>query len=60
MKKHLSLALLTLSIFSINLLPARATSEKLENSSETSESVVYGGGQWCVQVPWMGIFCWDL
>lgn len=56
MKQQLSLVLLTLSIFSINLLPAQAATKNRENS----KSVIFGDGQWCVQVPSMGIFCWDL
>ena len=60
MKKQLSLALLTLSIFSFNFLPAQAATDNLENNSENSKSAIFGSGQWCVQVPWMGIFCWDL
>lgn len=50
MKKQLSLALLTLNIFSFNVLPAKA---EINNKA-------FSQGQWCVEVPWMGFICWEL
>lgn len=61
MKKQLSFVLLTISVFSLNTLPARtAITENLESAQSQNEFPVIGYGQWCVQLPWMGLFCWDL
>ncbi|MCC0175383.1 hypothetical protein I4641_00110 [Waterburya agarophytonicola K14] len=61
MKKHLSLALLTLNILTLNILPGQAATNSVESdaASEISESTVVTDGNWCVQLPWMGIFCYD-
>lgn len=56
MKKQLSLALLTLSIATLNILPAQAV-EQIANQSQAS---TISSGQWCVWFPWMGELCWDL
>lgn len=63
MKKQLSLAILTLSILGLNILPGQATisiveSERLEENQD--EAILVGDDQWCVELPWMGLFCWDL
>lgn len=63
MKKQLSLAILTLSILGLNILPGQATissveSEPLEENQD--EATLVGDAQWCVELPWMGLFCWDL
>lgn len=65
MKKQLSLALLTLNIFGLNALPARATeiqvSQTSINNTESIESKEYAfftDGEWCVELPWMGLICW--
>ena len=60
MKKQLSLTLLTLSIFSLNIVPTKAATENPKNSATSTESAVLNNGQWCVELPWMGLFCWDL
>lgn len=61
MKKQLSLTLLTLSIFSLNFLPAQAATKKSQSDrTPSTENAILDDGQWCVEVPWMGFFCWDL
>lgn len=60
MKKQLSFALLTLSIVSLNILPAQAADKKTSANPLQNSSKVASENQWCVQVPWMGFFCWDL
>ena len=67
MKKQLSLLLLTLSIFSINILPARAAVRSTSSNSQTnllesnsSKYATINGNKWCAEVPWMGIFCYLL
>ncbi|MBE9045032.1 hypothetical protein IQ255_11550 [Pleurocapsales cyanobacterium LEGE 10410] len=52
MKKQLSFLLLAINIFSFNVLPAQAMSNK--NDSAMSP------GQWCFEMPWMGLFCFYL
>ena len=68
MKKQLSFALLTISIFSINILPGQASTKVI--SSSTERVVVQGkeasikdndkGNEWCAELPWMGLLCWGL
>ncbi len=61
MKKQLSFALLTVSIFSLNILPAKAVdTNNIEITDVQAESKVISDGQWCVELPFMGLFCWDL
>lgn len=71
MHKHLSFALLTISIFGLNALPTIAvestynTKDNLEKLSDREENTdrdyqTIADGQWCVRIPAMGIFCWDL
>ncbi len=55
MKKQLSFALLTVSIFSLNVLPAKAI-----NTIDLKISDAQANAQWCVEIPYMGVFCWDL
>ena len=60
MKKQLSLALLTLSIFSLNILPARAMNNNITGNL-LRESNVFSTGQWCVgRLPLVGFICLDL
>ncbi len=65
MKKQFSLFLLTISIFSINVLPGQAaikvTSASIENQEIESKQSEYGlinGNKWCAEIPWMGLWCW--
>ncbi len=61
MKKQLSFALLSVSIFSLNILPAKAIdTNDLEISNVQAESNAIANAQWCVEIPYMGVFCWDL
>ncbi len=59
MKKQLSLALLTVSIATLNILPAQAV-EEVANQSQTSTLSTVSSGEWCVWFPWMGELCWGL
>jgi hypothetical protein len=58
MKKQLSASLLAISIFGLNVLPATAATNK-DNQTKSSSTAI-ANGQWCVEIPWMGLFCWDL
>ena len=60
MKKQLSCALLTISIFSLNILPAKAEISNIESINNQSDSTVMRNGQLCVEIPWMGLWCWYL
>ncbi len=61
MKKQLSFALLTVSIFSLNVLPAKAIDTiDLKISDAQAKSIAIANAQWCVEIPYMGVFCWDL
>jgi hypothetical protein len=57
MKKQLSSTLLAISIFGLNILPATAATTQ---DSQLKSSSAIANGQWCVEIPWMGVFCWDL
>ena len=50
MKKQLLCVLLTLSTFSLHALPANAAKRQQ----------VAPPGQWCFELPWMGLQCYDL
>ena len=58
MKKQLSLALLTLSIFSLNTLPAKAINNNVVGHS-LSKLNVFSTGQWCMELHWTGLICWN-
>ena len=72
MKKHLSFALLTVNILGLNTLPVTAVEStssisSINNSKKTAteeaterDYQAIADGQWCVRIPAMGIFCWDL
>ncbi len=60
MKKQLSCALLTISIFSLNILPAKAEITNIESINNQNDSKVMRNGQLCVEIPWMGLWCWYL
>lgn len=60
MKKYLSFALLTISIFSLNILPAKAATKNSKSTKAHDHSHVISGGQWCLALPWLGLFCLDL
>ena len=61
MKSSLSFALLTISLFSFHTLPVKAVniSLKVDNKAKDSTKII-DDGQWCVRIPKMGLFCWDL
>jgi|GEM_PF-2149808 len=65
MKKQLSLALLTINILGLNVLPAKAANTQIKQASinntesaKSNESALLTDGEWCVEVPWMGFVCW--
>lgn len=68
MKKQLSFALLTLSIFSINILPGQASTMIIRSSTESvvlqdEQATIKDddkGNKWCAELPWMGLLCWGL
>ena len=49
MKKPLSTVLLAVSIFTLNALPSAASTTNFEAPP----------GQWCFELPGMGILCYD-
>ena len=64
MKKQLSLALLTLNIFTLNILPAKAVDTLGSNSINSTEynnnnesAFLIDGSRWCVEVPWLLFVC---
>ena len=58
MKKQLSCVLLATSIFALNALPVQAA--KKTKISRSNKQLVAFSGQWCFELPWMGLFCYDL
>lgn len=59
MKKSLSYVLLALTVFSLNALPAHAAKKKQE-SKKIKKQLVLAPGQWCFELPHMGLFCYEL
>ena len=59
MKKQLSCILLSLTVFSINALPVQAANKKAKSSKEKKQ-LVLAPGQWCFELAWMGLFCYEL
>ena len=58
MKKQLSSFLLAFTIFSLNAMPAKASTSNLNNDATNKTLMV--SGQWCFELPWMGLLCYDL
>lgn len=58
MNKSLSCIFLAFTIFAINALPVQAARKKLE-SRKTRSQLVLSPGQWCFELPLMGLFCYD-
>ncbi|HEY9769562.1 MAG TPA: hypothetical protein V6C71_13875 [Coleofasciculaceae cyanobacterium] len=59
MKKQLSSVLLAVSIFTLNAIPAQANNKETLSSTKNSESNI-NSGEWCFELPWMGLFCYEL
>lgn len=59
MKNQLSYILLALTIFSLNTLPAQASSKTTQDSQAKKHSVSTSN-QWCFELPQMGLFCYEL
>lgn len=62
MIKQLSYTLLTVSIISLNILPARALDDtKIEQINvNTAATNTENADMWCVYFPWIGNLCWEL
>ena len=60
MNKSLSSVLLATSLFALNVAPAQAAKKntKLTNA-KAQKQLVATPGQWCFELPWMGLFCYD-
>ncbi len=61
MIEQLSHALLTVSIISLNMLPARAleNTQIEENNVTTAATNTENADMWCVYFPWVGNLCWE-
>ena len=57
--KKLPCILLALSIFSLNALPVNATKKKVK-TNKVKKQLVAPPGQWCFELPWMGLHCYKL
>ena len=64
MKKQLSFALLTINLFTFNILPAKAVNTRSSNLIDyteykrSSESVfLIDGSNWCITAPWLFSVC---
>lgn len=58
MNKQLSCLFLAISIFTLNALPVQAA--KKEKLAKNNEQLVIARGQWCFELPHMGLFCYKL
>jgi len=59
MKKSLPCMFLALTIFSLNALPAQAIQQEKQSIKDQKE-LAQQPGQFCFELPLMGIFCYDL
>ena len=61
MNKQLSSILLATSLFALNVAPAQAAKKntKLTNA-KAQKQLVATPGDWCFELPWMGLFCYSL
>ena len=70
MKKQLTFALLSISIFSLNILPAKSAEtvktvetveiDTVESTEESSDLSIAADGTWCVYVPGLNLICLPL
>ncbi len=60
MKKQLSCVLLAVSIFALNALPSQAAIKKVQTNKLNLQTVAATPGQWCFELAWMGLFCYQL
>lgn len=58
MKKQISCALLTIGLFSLNVMPAKAVNDVSNKGKASLEAIA--PGQFCVYFPWVGEICLDL
>jgi hypothetical protein len=59
MNKQISSVLLATSLFVLNAAPAQAA-EKNVNHSPATQQLTATSSEWCFELPWMGLFCYDL
>lgn len=60
MKCSLSFTLLTINFFILSILPVTAANVSIRVNDEAKKTKLIEDGQWCVRIPVMGLFCWDL
>jgi hypothetical protein len=60
MNKQISSILLATSLFTLNAVPAQAAQKNANlNQVNAQKQLVATPGQWCFELPWMGLCCYD-
>ena len=60
MNKKISSILLATSLFVLNAAPAQAAKKNVKlTNAKAQKQLVATAGQWCFELPWMGLFCYD-
>ena len=60
MNKQISSVLLATSLFMINAAPAQAEKNVKLTDAKAQKQLVATPGDWCFELPWMGLFCYKL
>ncbi len=61
MDKQLSSILLATSLLTLNAVPTQAAQNNVNlNQVKAQKQLVATPGAWCFELPWMGLFCYDL
>ena len=61
MNQQISSLLIATSLFALNVAPAQAAKEDVKlTDAKAQKQLVAAPGDWCFELPWMGLFCYEL
>ena len=58
--KQISSILLATSLFAINTVPVQAAKDVELTNTKAQKQLEATPGDWCFELPWMGLFCYEL
>ena len=58
MKKQIACIILASTLFAIDSLPVQAAKKKEKSNSKAKKQLVVAPGEWCFELPQMGLFCY--
>ncbi|MEL6931036.1 MAG: hypothetical protein AAFO95_20810 [Cyanobacteria bacterium J06600_6] len=59
MNKQLPCLFLAFALFSLNVSPVQAANRKKKTNRRVKKQLVITPGEWCFQLPKMGLFCYQ-